>query len=128
MAKFLLFVTSSPEHSSAYSAYKFAQALCQSQHELLGIFFYGEGALIGNLLRTLPSDEPCLNQLWQTLQSENDLRLIICSAAAQRNGVLNKIEAEYHGHKQHNLSEHFEIAGLGEYVVLQTKADRIMQF
>ncbi|MER2492264.1 sulfurtransferase complex subunit TusD [Catenovulum sediminis] len=127
MARFLLFVTSSPEQQSALSAFQFAKQACQ-KHQLPAVFFYSDGVYIANELRSPPTDEFDLCQAWQTLAEQYKIELIICSAAAQRRGVLNLDEANYHGKSSYNLATPFRLGGLAEYVELQAQADKVLQF
>ncbi|AWB68120.1 sulfurtransferase complex subunit TusD [Saccharobesus litoralis] len=126
MAKFLLFVTSGPENQAAYSALNFAKAVTQ-KHELVGVFFYGEGVYNLNGLMCPPTDEINIAKEWLALTNQS-VRLIACSAAAQRRGMLNKQEAEYHGVSGESLFSPCEIAGLGELIVLQQQVDKVVQF
>ncbi|NTS75240.1 sulfurtransferase complex subunit TusD [Catenovulum sp. SM1970] len=126
MAKILIIVTSASDHQASISAVKYAQAVLDSTHELLGVFFYNQAIDAANALRSSPSDEFDITNSWVAIGEQT--RLIACSAAAQRRGVLNKEEADYHGHQQFNIAKGFEILGLGEFVQLQQSADKVIQF
>ncbi|WP_016955295.1 sulfurtransferase complex subunit TusD [Catenovulum agarivorans] len=127
MAKILLFITSGPETDSGQSALSYAEQAVK-HHSLAGVFFYSDAVYVANKLRTPPSDEINITQGWQTLSQQHAVELIVCSAAAQRRGILDASEADYHGLVGDSLAQHFRIGGLGEYVELQMQADRVVQF
>lgn len=127
MAKILLFITSGPETDSGQSALSYAQQAVK-HHTLSGIFFYSDAVYVANKLRTPPNDETNLMQGWQSLNQDHDVDLIVCSAAAQRRGILDTNEASYHGLTGDSLAPCFRIGGLGEYVEMQMHADRVVQF
>ncbi|WP_017446264.1 sulfurtransferase complex subunit TusD [Gayadomonas joobiniege] len=130
MQNIILFVTSSPDSYMGKTAYKQAKMFAHSANEcnLLAVFFYGDGVLAANQLRTPPADEFDVTQHWQTFSQEYKIPLILCSAAAQRRGVLNADEANYHGKLGNNLAPGFQIGGLAEYVELQANANKVIQY
>lgn len=128
MASFLITQTSNADSQGALAAFQFAQAVCQSQHQINMVFFYGSSVYATSFLRTPPTDEFDLTQAWIELAKQYGFRLVVCSAAGQRRGLLNDEEADYHGKSQFNLRSPFEIGGLGEFVQAQSQADRLIQF
>ncbi|WAJ70798.1 sulfurtransferase complex subunit TusD [Catenovulum adriaticum] len=129
MTQFILFITAPADNQASFSAYQFASSIIEHKsNQLTAVFFYGDAVQIANQLRTQPSDEFDLTQAWSDLAAKTQTPLLVCSAAAQRRGVLDQSEAEYHGHSQYNLAPNFTIAGLAEYVTLQTKCDKVVQF
>ncbi|MCU4677682.1 sulfurtransferase complex subunit TusD [Catenovulum sp. 2E275] len=129
MTQFLLFITASADSQDSFNAYQFAKHLLEAdKNQLKSVFFYGDAVQVANQLRTPPSDEFDLTHAWQQLVTEFNLNLIVCSAAAQRRGILDKAEAEYHGHQQFNLATGFTIGGLAEYVTLQAECEKVVQF
>ena len=127
MASFLLFINSDLDNQSSYSAYRFAMAATK-KHNVKAVFFYGPGVHVANELSTPAGDEFKLTQAWQALAKQNQVELIVCSAAAQRKGILDQAEAEYHGKQSYNLANGFRIGGLAEYAQLQSQVDRVVQF
>ncbi|EWH10385.1 sulfur transfer complex subunit TusD [Catenovulum agarivorans DS-2] len=127
MAKILIFVTSGPETDDGQSALSYARHALK-HNKLSAVFFYSDAVYVANKLRKPPSDELNFLEGWQSLHKKHGVELIVCSAAAQRRGVLDASEAEYHGISGDSLAEHFRIGGLGEYVELQMYADRVVQF
>ncbi len=129
MSQFIIFITANADSQDSFNAYQLAKSLLeQNSEQLKTVFFYGNAVHIANQLRTPPSDEFDLTAAWQSLAEDYKVKLIICSAAAQRRGVLNKSEAQYHGHSQYNLATGFHIGGLAEYVTLQADCDKVVQF
>ncbi|WP_111978546.1 sulfurtransferase complex subunit TusD [Algibacillus agarilyticus] len=128
MSTFLLFITSPPSSQAALSAIKFAHAAISNHHQISAVFFYGDGVNNANALQAPPSDETNIPHEWQSIALKHNTQLLVCSAAAQRKGVLTPSEADYHGLQGHNLAAPFEIAGLGEYVQLQTQVTQVVQF
>lgn len=129
MTQFILFITSPADNQASFSAYQFATNIIKDKNsQLAAVFFYGDAVQVANKLRTPPSDEFDLTQAWSALAASTQIPLLVCSAAAQRRGVLDESEAEYHGHSQFNLAANFTIAGLAEYVTLQAKCDKVVQF
>lgn len=76
----------------ASSAYQFAQALVNSDHHLVSIFFYREGVLNANQLTAPASDEFDLVRAWQQLAAEHAVALNVCVAAALRRGSLTNMK------------------------------------
>lgn len=118
MSQFILTVHSDVFASqTSRSAYKFAQTLLMQSHELLGIFFYQQGVLHANASNQLAEDELNTQQLFIQLSQEYNVRLMVCSTAAEQRGI-----------NSDNLAEGFQLAGLAEFAALTGKADRMVQF
>ncbi len=127
--KFSVLVLGAPfNHQASYSAYRFCQALLESEHTLHRVFFYQDGVHNSSALATPPQDEKNLYQAWQTLQKQYDLDLVSCIAAAARRGIVNKSEAERHNVDHHNLAKGFELSGLGQMVEAINQSDRVITF
>jgi len=54
--------------------------------------------------------------------------MVVCVAAAQRRGILDKGEAERNGKDSDNIEEGFRISGLGQLVEAGIQADRLITF
>ncbi len=126
---FALLVTG-PAYGSEQSlrALKFAQAVIDEGHTILGVFFYREGVLNANQLISPATDELNLHRSWCIFAKENNVSLHVCVSAAQRRGILDKTLAEQSGFAQFNGSESFAMSGLGQLSELLLNASRIMQF
>ncbi|TAN49203.1 MAG: sulfurtransferase complex subunit TusD [Methylococcaceae bacterium] len=123
--KFALMINGGPYTSQgANSAYGFAVAALAQGHEVLRVFFYGDG--VYNAMRDMrpPADEPPLLTGWQALADRHGVDLVICSAAAERRGVLGIGEDV----GDSGIAEGFRVAGLGLWVDACLAADRVLVF
>ncbi|CFQ37801.1 MULTISPECIES: sulfurtransferase complex subunit TusD [Yersinia] len=127
--KYCLMVTG-PAYGTqqASSAYQFAQALINSGHHLVSIFFYREGVLNANQLTAPASDEFDLVRAWQQLATEHGVLLNVCVAAALRRGVTDQHEAEQLNLAAANLQPGFTLSGLGSLAEAALTCDRMVQF
>lgn len=125
---FSLAIYSPPSSSVSYSAWQFAKAIQNSEHELYRIFFYLDGVYNANQLMTPPADELNMAKLWKELSTEKSTELCVCVAAGIRRGVVDKAEATRHNLSAFNLAEGFEIVGLGQLLDASVKSDRLVTF
>ncbi|CNK86807.1 sulfurtransferase complex subunit TusD [Yersinia mollaretii] len=127
--KYCLMVTG-PAYGTqqASSAYQFAQALVNSGHHLVSIFFYREGVLNANQLTAPASDEFDLVRAWQQLAADHAVVLNVCVAAALRRGVTDQHEAEQLNLATANLQPGFTLSGLGSLAEAALTCDRMVQF
>lgn len=90
-------------------ALRFAQALGKRGHRLRRVFFYGDGADTG-----LP-EHAQMAASWGALANtqNNELELILCSAAAERLGITR-------------APNRFIIAGLGSLIEAGIDSDRVL--
>jgi tRNA 2-thiouridine synthesizing protein D len=124
-----LLVMGAPYDSqSAYTAYRYAKAALESNHELARIFFYQSGVHNGTNLATPPQDEFNLYKAWSQLQQDYDLDLVVCIAAAARRGVIDEGEMSRHQKEAYNLAPGFELSGLGQLVEAMATSDRFITF
>ena len=65
-----------------------------------------------------------LTQAWQALSAQHHIPLHLCVAASQRRGVVDALTAKETD--KTNLAEGFEITGLGEFMAMVLKADRVV--
>ena len=127
--KFSLAVYGAPGDSRcADSALQFAQCLLRNGHELYRVFFYNQGVYNGNDLSNPPQGEPNTPLSWKRFAEEQDIDLVVCIASAMRRGILDENEANRHDLKAFNLSEGFELSGLGQLVDAIMHSDRFMTF
>ncbi|HHL2500093.1 TPA: sulfurtransferase complex subunit TusD [Yersinia enterocolitica] len=127
--KYCLMVTG-PAYGTqqASSAYQFAQALINSGHHLVSVFFYREGVLNANQLTAPANDEFDLVRAWQQLANEHAVILNVCVAAALRRGVTDQHEAEQLNLAAANLQPGFTLSGLGALAESALTCDRMVQF
>ena len=108
----------------AFLAYQFAQALLEKGHAISQIFFFQEGVSNGNGLVYPANDEFNLTQAWQAFSAQHHIPLHLCVAASQRRGVVDSLTAKETD--KTNLAEGFKTAGLGEFMAMALKADRVV--
>jgi tRNA 2-thiouridine synthesizing protein D len=127
--RFALYVTASPiSRQGQLSALRFAEAAIANGHQVARVFFAGEAVLIGNAGLDTPSDEPQLQQRWQSLANQYGAELLLCSAAAQRCGVRAGGDSNGGDHDNGNLADSFQISGLGSLVECALDCDRVVHF
>lgn len=128
--KYAIQVNASPYAAqSGWAALHFVDALLTAGHQVVRIFFYGEG--IYQALRHVlpPEDEINPVKEWSRLANQYSLDLVVCISAAQRRGLLCDDEALRHGLPAGvSLAEGFRIAGLGQWLEASLQADRCITF
>lgn len=125
---YVLIIQSAPTSSVALSAFKFAQAVIDSEHKLKHVFFYGEGVATANNLQCPPQDELNLIQAWTDLLEHTKLPATVCIAAALKRGLVDATEALRYNKQASNLNAPFVLGGLGELVETCSTADRVVTF
>lgn len=127
--KFGIVVSEGPyQHQASDSAYNFVKAALAKGHEVSRVFFYHDGVNVGTRLSIPPQDDRQIQEQWTALAKEHDLDLVICIAAAQRRGLLDKNEADRQGKDANNIAEGFRISGLGQLIEMGIQADRTITF
>ncbi len=127
--KFGLMINEGPyQHQASDSALQFARAALAAGHEIFRVFFYLDGVNNGTRLTTPPQDDRHLQRQWTALAAEHELDLVVCIAAAQRRGIVDKAEMKRHGKDAHNLAPGFRISGLGQLIETAIEADRLVVF
>ena len=129
MAKISLLVTSSPIDSQlAYSAYQFASAAIDNNHQINGIFFYQSGVHNANSLQVVLNDEIGLVEKWKQLSQKYKIPLNVCVTAANKRGIISQQDALDEDLIHFNLEFPFQAVGLGELIQLSVNSDRLVQF
>ena len=108
----------------AFLAYQFAQALLEKGHVISQIFFFQDGVSNGNGLVYPANDEFNLTQAWQSLFSAASCSFaFMCSrfTTSWCGGCTYGKDTD-----QTNLADGFEITGLGEFMAMALKADRVV--
>lgn len=127
--KFAIQINAGPYQSQAgESAYQFVQAALSMGHDIVRIFFYGDGILHAFRYATPPNDESHMTQRWTVLAEESGIDLVVCISAAQRRGLLSREEAERQQKLDQDLADGFRISGLGQLVEAMLDADRFIVF
>lgn len=115
-------------NQASHSALRFAQTLLENGHQLYRVFFYHDAIHNGSQLITAPQDEIDFPSQWQALAEQYNVDLVICIAAALKRGLLNKEEAKRYEKPSSNLTNHFDISGLGQLVDAAVMSDRLITF
>ena len=127
--KFGIVVNEGPyTHQAADTAYQFTKAALEKGHEIVRVFFYHDGVNNGTRLTTPPQDERNIVKRWSELAQEHKLDLVVCVAAAQRRGIVDRDEAKRHGKDADNIAPGFRISGLGQLIEAGVLADRLVAF
>jgi tRNA 2-thiouridine synthesizing protein D len=125
---YALAVGAAPADSpNALVALHIATALLNRAHPLY-VFFRGAGVANASACLSPARQEPNLTDAWLALLDlfPDQLQLRVCSASAQRRGVLDAGNARRLG-KPTTLAEGFAYAGLTEWFDVCTKSDRILE-
>jgi tRNA 2-thiouridine synthesizing protein D len=115
-------------HQASDTAYQFARAALERGHSIFRVFFYSDGVNNGTRLMVPPQDDRNLQKVWSELAEQYKIDLVVCIAAAQRRGILDKGEAKRHGKDADNIAPGFRISGLGQLVEAGIVADRLVVF
>ncbi|MEL0648503.1 sulfurtransferase complex subunit TusD [Pseudoalteromonas agarivorans] len=116
MPRFVLSLHTPPsDHDTTQRLVSFAQACLAQGHTIDAIFLYQQGIYHASNNLDLPSDELQITQLWQQLADQN-INLMLCVTAAEKRGLDIK-----------NTSV-FTVAGLAEFAMLASDADKWVQF
>jgi len=92
------------------------------------VFFYQQAVLIASSLTVVPQDEASLTLQWQTLAQEHELELGVCIAGALHNGIVNPQERERYQLEAANLTQGFQLVGLGQLAAASAECDRLVSF
>ena len=127
--KFAIQVNEGPyQHQAVDTAYQFAKAAIAKGHEIFRVFFYHDGVNNATDLAVPPQDDRNITKLWIELAEANNIDMVVCIAAAQRRGLLDKNEAERQGKRTDNIAPVFRISGLGQLVEAGIQSDRLVTF
>lgn len=127
--KFGILVNEGPyQHQASDTAYQFTKAALEKGHEVYRVFFYHDGVNNGTRLTTPPQDDRNITVRWAELAEKYNLDLVICIAAAQRRGIVDKEEKERQGKDADNIAPGFRISGLGQLIEAGIQSDRLMVF
>lgn len=128
--KYAIQVNASPYSGHAgWAALRFSEAALTAGHQIVRIFFYGEGIYQACKHLLPPEDEINPVAEWTRLANQHSLDLVVCISAAQRRGLLCDDEALRQGLPAGmSLADGFRIAGLGQWLEASLQADRCVTF
>jgi len=115
-------------HQASDTAYQFVKAALAKGHEIYRVFFYHDGVNNGTRLTVPPQDERNIVKRWSELAAQYELDLVVCIAAAQRRGLMDKSEAKRNGKDADNIAPGFRISGLGQLIEAGIQAERLVVF
>lgn len=126
--KIAIALFSSPSAPSSRRALRFAEAALDGGHDIVRLFFYGDGvhSASGNVVS--PQDETDVARQWRELISTRQLDGVVCIAAALRRGVLDEAEALRYRRQAANLPAPWVLSGLGQLHEAAQLADRLICF
>jgi len=120
--KYGILVTSAKQGNQ--SAALFVRAALEARHQVHRVFFYGEGVL--NAKDAASNSQPSTLKLWQQLQSEYELDLVVCVSAAKNRQMfthpMNTATLD------NQIAEGFTVSGLGQLADAAAYCDRIITF
>ncbi|WP_412462074.1 sulfurtransferase complex subunit TusD [Pseudomonas sp. SC11] len=126
--KFAIAVFSPAHAPSSRRALRFAEAVLDGGHQIARLFFYQDGVHSTSNTIVFPQDERDVAAQWRAFVSDNQLDAVVCIAAALRRGVLDEAEANRYQRPAVNLSEPWELSGLGQLHEAAQVADRLVCF
>ena len=127
--KFSILVNEGPyTHQASDTAYQFVKAALAKGHEIYRVFFYHDGVNNATRLTVPPQDDRNIVKRWSELAARHKLDLVVCIAAAQRRGLMDKGEAKRNGKDADNIAPGFRISGLGQLIEAGIQADRLVVF
>ncbi len=127
--KFGILVNEGPyTHQASDTAYQFARAALAKGHEIYRVFFYHDGVNNATRLTVPPQDDRNIVKRWSELAAAHKLDLVVCIAAAQRRGLMDKSEAKRNAKDADNIAPGFRISGLGQLIEAGIQADRLVVF
>ena len=120
MKKLAVVITTPPYSNLSVTALSYIESALKTGIELVGVFFYQDGAMHANTNIQIASDEFQAIEQWQKLHQAYKLPLHLCITAAEKRGISDETI--------NNIHPIFTVSGLGELVELSSKADRMVQF
>jgi tRNA 2-thiouridine synthesizing protein D len=126
--KFAIAVLSPPHAPATRRALRFTEAALAAGHEIVRVFFYGEGVHTASANLVVPQDEVDVGAQWLALIAERQLDAVVCIAAALRRGTLNAEEAARWERPAAIVLPPLELSGLGQLHEAAQHADRLICF
>lgn len=126
--KFAIAVMSSPHAPATRRALRFTEAALAAGHDVVRVFFYGEGVHTASASLVVPQDEVDVGAQWRSLIAERQLDAVVCIAAGLRRGILNAEEAARWERPAAAVLPPIELSGLGQLHEAAQHADRLICF
>ncbi|PIP78693.1 MAG: sulfurtransferase complex subunit TusD [Gammaproteobacteria bacterium CG22_combo_CG10-13_8_21_14_all_40_8] len=138
MTDFSLLVTGSPFSTAAHqSALRFIRSVYALNHQVVSVFFYGEGSLVANRYCDSIHQQKSLSQQWQEISHELNIPLMACVTTVTRRGMIDQEEQNQTRFDKQtdqqklphpNVSDKFSLVGLGALVDMITRDQKIIEF
>lgn len=128
MKKLAVVVTTPPYSNLTITAIDYVETALSQGIDVIGVFFYQDGAIHANDNVNVASDEYQAIKHWQKLHNDYDLPLHLCITAAEKRGIVWDDLTNTEKTEQSNINDIFTVSGLGELVELSTHATRLVQF
>tara|TARA_R110002072_G_scaffold4280_9_gene30289 strand:+ start:27396 stop:27788 length:393 start_codon:yes stop_codon:yes gene_type:complete len=113
---------------ACYTAYRYTKAALEIGKQIDRVFFYQSAIHTASALSCTPRDEFDLYTAWQELKQAYGLDLAVCIAAAARRGLIDASEAKRHNKASYNISNAFELSGLGQLIEAIAATDKLITF
>lgn len=113
---------------AADTAYQFIKAALAKNHRIILVFFYYDGVFGGLSMPGDASEDIAAPPQWSELVKDYGIELVLCSAAAERRGLLGQLQHAREGRTAAMLSTGFRIGGLGQWVDACLRCDRMVRF
>lgn len=104
------------------------ELLLLKKFKLQCVFFYFSAVYNANCMLNPAIDEFNIINAWIELKNKYNIKLFVCTSAANRRGVINNKTALQLGFSEGNFSSHFEWFSLTELAILMHTCNRIIQF
>nr|WP_252738808.1 sulfurtransferase complex subunit TusD [Colwellia sp. D2M02] len=118
-------ITTPPYSNLTVTAIDYIEAALRLNVNIVGVFFYQDGALHANSNIHIASDEYQAVAKLTQLHQEFGLALHLCITAAEKRGIACDALSEG---SAININPIFTVSGLGELVSLTTNSTRLVQF
>jgi len=126
--KFVIALFSAPHTPAARRALRFAEAVVESGHKIMRLFLYQDGVQTASSNIVMAQDETDIARQWQQFIEQQQLDAVVCIASALRRGLLDTGEAKRYGRTAANLSEPWQLSGLGQLHEAIQQSDRLVCF
>jgi tRNA 2-thiouridine synthesizing protein D len=129
LVKFAIQINAAPwSAGGGESAYRFVLAALDKGHEIVRVFFYGDGVYHALPWARPPQDEAQWTRRWSALAKARGVDLTLCISAAQRRGLARPAEGVALETLSEDLAEGFRVGGLGLWLEACLEADRFLSF
>lgn len=125
MHKLAVIITTPPYSNLTATAVNYIETALLKGIEVIGVFFYQDGAINANTNVSITSDEYQPISKLTELHELYQLPLHLCITAAEKRGIACDDISEG---DSINLNPIFTVSGLGELVTLTSSATRLVQF